>query len=251
MKVSLLALAAVASAAVFADTAGKQWSAVTLVDTRDSAARFAKSDSAITYAARYAGGTAADHVTILKVTDPDTEFAVTSVVRQCAAGEEGSVLVDLAATDSRRFRLVHVVSDADGAEVDDSLAADMAFGYTGAAAQTLVDTRTNSLQLVAEDGGPAVLSYSTDWITNGTPAHVEISSVKECFRKGALISSETNVLMTAASPAVGDFPHAIDASGGTVTLRCGFYDSDGRLLDELLTASYRFKEKWGMVLIFR
>lgn len=95
------------------------------------------------------------------------------------------------------------------------------------------------------------LHYSTAWATGGVPVQVKITSVLDCYRKGTLVTSTTNTLMTANAPATGDLLHPIATGGGTMTLLCSFLDANGEAVDEPLSASYRFKEKWGLCLSFK
>ena len=257
-RIAALAFGAVAlinSVAVAVEPAAYAWSDATVVDTRDAAERFAKPNALARYAAHYVDAAAGDeaYVVVSKVVDADTDYAVTSVVSRCAAGAEGDLAIAPQGAESRRFRLLHAAYAADGTALGDTLAADVVVAYPGTASldQTVVDTRTNSFQLVAEAGGSAPLAYATEWMTNGTAARVEITQVLDRYSKGILVTSATGMLMSAAAPAAGDFAHRIVTGGGTVTLRCSFFDLGGNLLDEPLSSTYRFEEKWGLCIKFR
>ena len=142
-----------------------EWSSPTMIDTRVGTTRIAKPSAMVQYAARYVDEHAADtaYVVVSKVVDADTAFAVTSVVSRCDAGAEDGLAFNLQAADSRRFRLIHSAYDAGGGELGEALVADVAVGYPDAssAVDALIDTRTNSLQLVAEARDPVALHYST------------------------------------------------------------------------------------------
>ena len=225
-----------------------------LVDTRGGADRFAQETDAVTYGPTYSFRQADDasYVVLRKVEHAGTPQAVTSVVQTCSAGAEGSYVFSLGAADARTLRLIHSTYDAKSKLIGEELVADVAFAYTGCASDVVLDSRPDSLQKVAEAGGPAPLAYSTDWVTNGVPASVRLTCVCDRSRKGELIESLTNVLLTADAPVTGVYPHAIDAgNGGTFTLTCSFLDAQGELLGDSLSASYYFKEKWGMLLFLK
>ena len=239
-------------ASIGAEPTVSEWSSPTMIDTRVGTTRTAKPSAMVQYAVRYVDENAADtaYVVVSKVVDADTAFAVTSVVSRCEAGTEDGIAFNLQAADSRRFRLIHAAYDAGGGELGEALVADVAVAYPDAssAVDALIDTRTNSLQLVAEARDPVALQYSTAWATGGVPVQVKITSVLDRYRKGTLVTSATNTLMTANAPATGDCLHQIATGGGTMTLLCSFLDANGEAVDEPLSASYRFKELWGFLL---
>ncbi len=80
---------------------------------------------------------------------------------------------------------------------------------------------------------------------------VKITSVLDRYRKGSLVTSATNTLMTANAPTTGGLLHPITNGGGTMTLLCSFLDADGDAVDEPLSASYRFEELWGLRLTIK
>ena len=230
------------------------WSAAFSLDSGEAADRFAHTDSPVAYSPAYSLRTAdaASYVIVRKVEHADTAKAVTSVVQRCAAGASGDLALSFGADDARTLRLLHTAYDGSDRQVGETLVSDVGFAYLGTGAETTVDTRPDSLQRVAEAGGPALLAYSTDWATNGTPTSVAITCVCDRYRKGTLVESVTNSLFAADAPAAGDYLHAIDVgNGGTYTLSCSFLDAAGEPIEEPLTASYRFKEKWGMLLLLK
>lgn len=231
-----------------------EWSAPVVIDTGDSAKRFVKTDSLVQYSPCFTDASVDDqsYVVVRKVLYPETDFAVTSVVCRSEAGVEGTVSPGVSGTEVTSFRLIHSVYDADGVEQGDPLVSDLVAGVSGTStADALVDVRTNSLQLVAEGGGPALLSYSTDWISDEVAAGVKISSVLDRYSKSTHVSSVTSLLMHTEGPVTADFRHLIMNGGGTVTLLCEFFDGDGNTVGDLLKASYRFQERWGMKVILK
>ena len=230
-----------------------EWSTVTCIDTHPEAVRFAKTSWPVTYAPEFSLGSEADHVVLKSVRYAGTADAVTNDVAVFSAGETGNYTFSFAVGDEKCLRLLHVAYNAGGTQVGETLAADVAFGVTGeGVGDVVIDTRMNSLQLVAEAGGPASLAYSTDWVTNGVPASVRLSCVRDLSYHGQILKSTTNVLLTTDAPAKGDYLHATQiGNGGLYTLTCSFLDEHGSLLCDPLTASYYFKEQWGSRFIIK
>lgn len=262
MKPFLLALSALTAGVCLADGASSvtsAWSSAVCVDTRPDVVRFAKDASPVAYAPRYSGGTAVDHVVLRKVQYAGTSSAVTNVVETFAAGAEGDKAFSFAAGDERCYRLLHTAYDANNAQVGETLAADVAFAVTGTgAANTLVDTRANSLQHVADDlaakgGGTAPFAYSTDWVTNGAPVSLRITCVRDRRdKKGRSYGCSTNTVFTAAAPATGDWPCTIDPNkSGAYTYTCSFLDAGGKPLGDELTAFYGFPVKFGFIFVIK
>lgn len=231
------------------------WSAAFPLDSGAVSDRLARTDWPIAYSPAYSLGAAdADsYVIVRKVVHAGTIQAYTTVVQRCEAGVAGDLTLAFGEGDARAVRLLHTACGANGKQIGQTLVSDVGFSVcTGTGADMAVDTRPDSLQKVAEAGGSALLAYSTDWATNGTPSSVAITCVCDRYRKGAIVESETNAVFSADAPAAGDCPHAIvPGLGGTFTLTCSFLDAAGEPIDEPLTASYRFKEKWGMLLLFK
>lgn len=190
-------------------------------------------------------------VVIRKVEHADTHQASTSIVQRCAAGASGTLQLDADALGFGNYRLLHDV-EVGGNRVGETLASDVAVGVESpASASTLADSRTNSLQCVAESGEIAPLTYATSWVTNGTPAQVVLTKVCDRYRRGVLQESVTTELFRTSAPADGVFNFRPESEqGGTFTLSCAFLDAGGNLLD-VGEAFYRFKEKWGLLLMLR
>ena len=212
-----------------------------------------KSGSAITvndspkWSAETPGATA--QVVISKVEHADTHLAVTSVVMRCEEGESGSLQIGPDASGMGCLRLLHSVEEG-GSPVGCTLVSDVSFGVSATTVGNAVfDSRTNSLQCVAEAGEVAPLTYSTEWVTNGTPAQVVLTKVCDRYRRGALQSSVTTELFRTSAPADGVFNFLPNPEmGGTFSLRCTFLDNVGNPID-VGEASYRFKEKWGWLML--
>lgn len=192
----------------------------------------------------------AAQVVIRKVVHPGTTVAATSVVRRCEAGVSGTF--QIASEGLETFRLLHAV-EVNGTQKGETLACDIAFGVQSPdSAAWVADSRTNSLQCVADAGEVAPLVYSTDWVTNGTPATVVLTKTCDRYRRGVLQESETTELCRVSAPVDGVFDFLPKKElGGTFTLRCSFLDASGNPLPDELTAFYRFKEQWGMALFIR
>ena len=193
---------------------------------------------------------AAAQVVISKVVHPDTTLAATSVVRRCEAGASGTF--QIASEGLETFRLLHAV-EVNGTPKGETLACDIAFGVQSPdSAAWVADSRTNSLQCVADAGEVAPLVYSTDWVTNGAPATVVLTKTCDRYRRDVLQESVTTELCRVSAPADGVFDFLPKKEqGGTFTLRCSFLDASGNPLPDELTAFYRFKEQWGMALFIR
>ena len=192
----------------------------------------------------------AAQVVIKKVVHPGTTVAATSVVRRCEVGASGTF--QIASGGLETFRLLHAV-EVSGLPKGETLACDIAFGVQSPDSVAWVaDSRTNSLQCVADAGEVAPLAYSTDWVTNGTPATVVLTKTCGRYRRGVLQESETTELCRLPAPADGVFDFLPKKEqGGAFTLRCSFLDASGNPLSDELTAFYRFKEQWGMALFLR
>ncbi len=195
-------------------------------------------------------GGAAARVVIRKVMHPDTCFATTNVVRQCEQGQGGSF--QLEPTSPECFRLLHSV-EVNGTPTGQTLACDVAFGgLSPDSGAWVADSRTNSLQCVAEAGERSPLVYSTGWVTNGTPATVVLTKTCDRYCQDVLQKSVTSELYRASAPADGVFDFLPEKKqGGTFTLRCSFLDAGGNLLSDELAATYRFKELWSFMMFIR
>ena len=209
----------------------------------------------IPYDAQWCCGSAAianGRVTVVAVIDEGATNR-TSTIASCAA--DPGTCSYLRASDAPgtvRFKLAYY--DGEGTQVGEALSCDVThYLSVGDGTEVCVDSRTNSLQTVAEAGGPAILTFDRAWVTNGTAARVEMHCVCDQRRKdGTLVSSVTNEIFQSDEQDIGSFSHGIDpGNGGTFTLYCSFFDGEGNLLEAPLSASYYFREKFGMMLMLK
>ena len=225
------------------------------VDTRQVKECAAGVTITLPYDARWCGDSAAvDHgrVTVVPAIDADATNR-TSTVAACTS-DPGTCTYSRAsdAPGIMRFKLAYY--DGDGNLVGEELSGDLSYCLSSDAGATVcLDSRTNSLQAVAEAGGPAVLTFDRAWVTNGTAARVAMHCVCDQRRKsGVLVSSVTNEIFQTTELDIGSFAHEIEpGNGGTFTLYCSFFDGEGNLLEAPLTASYYFREKFGMMLMLK
>lgn len=224
------------------------------VETVSAGACIARESAAIAYSPRYSSFSPPEgaQIVVRMVDRPDTEHATTSIVQTCSADAEGTLLLDLKGAEGRYIRLLHELHDASGKVIGDVLAGDLAVvcpgPYSEAAA---VDSRTNSFQLAAEKGGVLALAYDSSWCDD-EPAKVEISRVQNRYRRETLRSSSTNLLLSATAACAGSYDHDFSPrDGGEFVYLCTFRDNDGNAIGEPLSAICRFKEIWGISIIFK
>ena len=226
-------------------------SAVFTVNSVASCERKSADSFAVNYAPEWSLGhtNAVARVVISKVEHPDTFMAVTNVVATGEPGAGGTVNILPESSGLASYRLIHRV-EIGGEPVGETLVSDVAIGVESSlSATTFADSRTNSLQCVADAGKVAPLTYSTEWVTNGTPAQVVLTKVCDRYRRGALQSSVTTELFRASAPADGVFSFLPNPEmGGTFSLHCAFLDFSGNPL-YVGEATYRFKEKWGCLML--
>jgi len=209
----------------------------------------------VPYDARWCAGSAAvDHgrVTVVTAIDEGATNRTSTVASLTAASGTCSYTRSSGDPGTMRFKLSYY--DSDDALVGEELSGDLTYCLSAAVGTAAcVDARTNSLQAVAEAGGPAVLTFDRAWVTNGTAARVAMHCVCDRRRKnGTLVSSVTNEIFQTSEFVSGDFAHAINpGNGGTFTLSCSFFDDAGKLLETPLTASYYFPEKFGLLLLVK
>lgn len=226
----------------------------TAVETVSAGARIARESAFVAYSPSYSVFFPPEGASIVvrKVERPDTEYATTSVVQTCTANADGTLLLDLEGSEGQYIRLLHELRDASGKVIGDVLKGDIAVVYTGKfSTASTVDSRTNSFQLAAEKGGVLALTYDSSWCDD-EPAEVEISRVQNRYRRETLCSSSTNLLYSAAAACAGSYGHDFSPrDGGEFTYFCTFRDNDGNAIGEPLSAICRFKELWGISIIFK
>lgn len=224
------------------------------VDTMSSTAKTVKQAVVpVTYSPFYSGAVAgsAHHVVLRKVVGCDTQWAETNVVAEFIAGEFGEYSFTFDDADVRNVRLIHTTYDSEGNRIGDELSADLGYAYTGESAQdAVVDTRTNSLQLAAENFGRAAFAYSSDW-AEGVAALVEIRRIHETGIGKSFHSAVTSVVFSADAPVTGLSEQILLQGGGLYKYLFTSYDASGEPIGEPYSASYWFKEKFGMAIILK
>lgn len=231
-------------------------SSVFRVETSSVGAMTAGSAAKVAFSPRYqASAPASGSYVVLKQVDrPDTSYATTSVVYTCAADQEGAYELKSASLSGDGYvRLLHELYGSNGKLVGEALAGDIAFAVAEADSTAgTVDSRPDSFQLAAESGEDISLVYDSLWCTNGVPASVKISRVRNRFRGGELYSSVTSQVVSASSPVAGEWRGSVSSvGGGTFTYTLDFLSASGDRLGDGLSAGFRFDEIWGMYLILK
>lgn len=258
VKIAVLSVVIAVSAAAFADEnfVAVATSSVFRVETSSAGAMTAGSAAEVAFAPRYQASAPASgsYVVLKRVDRPDTAYATTSVVYTCAADQEGAYELKSDSLPGGGYvRLLHELYGSDGKLAGNPLAGDIAFALAEAdSAAGTVDSRPDSFQLAAERGTDISLVYDSSWCTNGTPAGLKISRVRDRFRRGELYSSVTSQVVEADSPAAGEWCGPVSSTGGgTFTYTLDFLSGSGDRIGDGLSASFRFDEIWGMYLILK
>lgn len=185
-----------------------------------------------------------DHVVVRRVVNLDaagmaTNDMFTSVSEATVTGESAVSRV----TQGNLQRWIHVAYDAGGHPIGEPLVADFALPTaTSASGNTVVDTRTNSIELVMQDSVNLPLVYSTTWATNGVPARLEITC------SGGNAVSE---VLAAAAPADGVHPfRARKSETGTYTLTYSILDATDAVLDTA-SVSYFYEKISGLAILIK
>jgi hypothetical protein len=258
MKTALLCAMMTVSAVAFAEEGfvAVATSSVFRVETSSVGAMTAGSAAKVAFSPRYQTSTPASgsYVVLKKVDRPDTSYATTSVVYTCAADQEGAYELKSASLSGDGYvRLLHELYGSNGKLVGEALAGDIAFAVAEADSTAgTVDSRPDSFQLAAESGEDISLVYDSSWCTNGVPASVKISRVRNRFRGGELYSSVTSQVVSASSPVAGEWRGSVSSvGGGTFTYTLDFLSVSGDRMGDGLSAGFRFDEIWGMYLILK
>ena len=214
-----------------------------LVDTCGGA-RIASGTASVSYAPVYSLDPApfGSYVVLHKVERPDTANATTSVVATCAADVADTFEFE---QEGVYVRFLHELRNAGGSRIGDTLVSDLSMTYPGvASAPAVVDSRTNSLQLVVKAERGASLAYSTSWVTNASA--LTISAVRLTGPGG--VATATNAVFSAGADASGDFLlRGLDP--GWWCLSCLFGGGAGDSLLEYVTDG--FKMPGGVLFIVR
>jgi len=241
MVVALIAACASASSGATASATA----APINIDARDLSYRRMVSPEALTYSPFWMEATngATRSVRIDVVTDPDTADAATNTLVTTENGTESSY--DWTPTSEAQpfCRLLHWTLDG-GAPTGTPLVCDAVIGVRSVVAATLsADTRTNSLQEVADAGGTANLTYSPLW-QNGA------STQLECVRQRAdPVAETTNSLLQSEA----DIESVYAFSTGTLPsghyiLRHITLDTSDQPLGDVLTAVFDIRRPHGTII---
>lgn len=215
------------------------------VDARDLAHRRMTSPEALTYSPSWldAVNGANRAVRIDVVTDPDTADAATNTLVTTESGTE-SVYEWTPASEAQPFcRLLHWTLDG-GAPTGTPLVCDVAIGVRAAVAATLsADTRTNSLQEVADANRTACLTYSPLW---GSGASVKIERVRQ---RAEAASETTNDLFQSEAGIESAFSFStVNLPSGHYTLRHIALNASAQPVGDTLTAEFDIRRPQGLLL---
>lgn len=250
---AFLALAGLLSFQVMAADPLKGVSDPTYVDTMAVAKRTVTSTTVpVAYSPLYSGATVAgSYVVLRKVVGYDTQWAKTNVVAECQAGAAGVFPFEFGEADGRNVRLIHTTHGSDGKPIGDEFTADLGCAYAGDSGQIVIDSRTNSLQIAAEKGAPVSFAYSSDWVEGVEPTSVEIKRIHETGVGKPFYSVETSVVFSAEAPATGLSEQMLERGGGLYKYLFTTYDADGEPIGEPYSASYWFKERFGLAIFLK
>lgn len=215
------------------------------VDVRDLTHRRMISPESLTYSPYWlavADG-ASRAVRIDVVTDPDTANAVTNTLVTTENGIESVYDWTPEPAVQPFCRLLHWTLDG-GAPTGTPLVCDAVIGIRSVAAATLsADTRTNSLQEVADANGTASLTYSPLW-QNGDSVRLE-----RVHRRTDPVSETTNSLFqgeanveSVYSLSMGSLP------SGHYILRHITLDTSDQPLGDVLTAEFDIWRPHGTII---
>lgn len=252
-RLALSVFTGLLSLQVLASEPLKGVSAPVRIDTMTGAKSVVNSASApVTYSPFYAGAVAAgSHVVLRKVVGYDTQWAETNVVIECQAGAAGVFPFEFGEADGRNVRLIHTTYGPDGKPIGDEFAAELGCAYAGDSGQVVIDSRTNSLQIAAEKGAPVSFAYSSDWAEGVEPTSVEIRRIHETGVGKPFYLVETSVVFSAEAPVTGLSEQVLERGGGLYKYLFTTYDADGEPIGEPYSASYWFKEKFGLAIFLK
>lgn len=170
--------------------------------------------------------------------------STTNVLKIGDINEEGVFTWTQPVADTPAYRLL-LWTLSDGVAIGEPLTAIVSFGFkSDETATTEVDSREDSLRLVAETGDKVNLAYSTGWAEDSSS--VTISAIRLSGRNGD--ETGTNTIFSAAGEGSG----ATEMTGivpGYWKLLYRALDSGGNVLLEYVTCE--FKRKAAFVLTVR
>lgn len=219
-----------------------------------SPVRIYQGTAKIAYSPLYADASASEtsHVVIYKV-DPEKK-SEPQVLATCEPGDGVYDFTPSSIVD-RRASILLAAYNASGKPIGQPLSANLVLprAECESSSGVNVDTRANSLQELADEGGTAPFAYDTAWATDGTPASVRIVCERECQdKKGRVVSCTTNTLFTSNAPALGDYLHELSNSkGGNFTFRCMFLDGQGEPIGDDMSVFYSLPFSRGLMLLFQ
>ena len=215
------------------------------VDARDLTHRRMVTPEALAYSPYWqnAADGANRAVRIEVVTDPDTANAATATLFTADTGVESTYAWTPSAAAQPFCRLLHWTLDG-GTPTGAPLACDAAIGACSTVAAALwADTRTNSLQEVADANGTADLTYSPRW-GSGTSAKVE-----RVLRRTEAAPETTNDLFQSAAGVESAFPLSIGSlPSGHYLLRHIALDASAQPVGDALTAEFDIRRPPGLLL---
>ena len=239
---ALVTMCLVGLTSISADTTASATAVPINIDARDLTYRRMVSLETLTYSPYWlSANEGADRaVRIDVVTDPDTENAVTNTLVTTENGAE-SVYDWTPVSEAQPFcRLLHWTLDG-GAPTGTPLLCDAVIGVQSSLAATLsVDTRTNSLQEVANADATADLTYSPLW-QNGVSVRLE----RICQRTDP-VSETTNSLLQSEADIESAYSLATATlSSGHYILRHITLDSTSHPFGDILTAEFDIQRPLG------
>ena len=222
---------------VAAATASKT-SAPLSVDARDLGCRRTVSPASLTYSPYWLSATdgSTRSTRIEVVTDPDTAKAATNALVTGGAGLAAAYAWTPPAAAKPFCRLLHWTLDG-GAPTGAPIICDVVIGTPSAAGTAFAgDTRTNSLQEIANANGLALLTYSPLWFADGTSVRIE-----RIRRRGISDAGTTNSLTQTSAGAEGAYPLGTGAlPSGIYTLRHLTLNASGTQTGDVLTTAEFF-----------
>ena len=178
------------------------------------------------------------------VTDPDTVNAATNTLVTGDAGLASAYAWTPPAAAKPFCRLLHWTLDG-GAPTGTPIICDVVIGNPSPAGTAFTgDTRTNSLQEVANVGGLASLTYSPRWVAGGSSVRLE--RIRRSELSGVVT---TNTLTQTATGVESTCPLGTGALfGGIYTLRHITLNADGTQVGEALTAEFVVRHPLGTMI---
>ena len=216
------------------------------IDARDMSHRRMVSPEALTYSPYWmeAASGVNRSVRIDVVTNPDTENAATNTLITTESGTESTYAWTPASEAQPFCRLLHWTLDS-GSPIGPPLVCNAVINIqSGVAAILSADTRTNSLQEVADANGTAGLAYSPLW-QNGTSVRLE--RIRQCVdpisvTTNSLLQSEAGV-ESAYSLATGSLP------SGHYILRHITLDASSQPVGDALIAEFDILRPAGTLIV--